>query len=97
MPEMTFKISDDCYSLDIGQLDWIAAQREQEPTTGVGTLMGTDGKCHLQGIRTHLNQARFLAVQGVGSNEAGQLSQGKKEISLSGNVCWGCPGCLGWE
>ena len=85
MPGVTFKISDDCYSPAIGQLDWIAAQREQEPTTGVGTLMGTDGKCHLQGIRTPLNQSRLLAVQGVGSKQAGQLSQGKNEISLSGN------------
>lgn len=52
MPGVTFKISDDCYSLDIGQLDWIAAQREQEPTTGVGTLMGTDGNatCRASGL-----------------------------------------------
>lgn len=35
-------------------------QKEQEPATGVGTPMCTDGKCHLQSIRTHLNQSKLL-------------------------------------
>ena len=68
MPVVTFKIFDGSYSLDIGQSDWTAAKRtDAKDWSGQGRLMGADGKRHLQGIRTHLNQSRLL--------EAGQFRE----------------------
>jgi len=65
---------------------WTLVNQTGQQSTSVGTWVGTDGRCHLQGIRPHLNKSSlFVDCQFREWEATKQASgpRGKKEISLS--------------